>query len=311
MNKKELIKDVLAGKEVDRIPFTLFYHFTSEEPKFSSGKPMVDAHINFYKRASPDFLKVMFDYNYDHIQGRIRSIDDWTDLDQFTTIIEHEQSHLQSLSQLFNSLGKETFIITTIFSVVSLGQILCNFKLGRHLSEDPDTVFKGLKAINDKLIAFTKNCIKSGAAGIFFSNFADERDKLTQSIFNQFIKPLEIDVIKSSKEFGSKFNILHIHGKNRDLENYIEYDCDVINWDHFQNNLSLLEGKKLFTNKVIMGGINHEGQFLKGNEKEVKNELRTVLREMGHTRFILGPTCAFSQKISTERINWIKAVLYE
>ena len=61
MNKIERIRTALEGKEVDRPPFSFWYHFGLQH---TSGQKHAEAEIDFYSAYDLDFLKVMNDYPY-------------------------------------------------------------------------------------------------------------------------------------------------------------------------------------------------------------------------------------------------------
>ncbi len=76
MNKQERVLAALNGKEVDYIPYSLWYHFGTQ---FLRAEKAADIEIAFYERYDFDFLKVMNDYSYPLPEGldRIRTIEDW------------------------------------------------------------------------------------------------------------------------------------------------------------------------------------------------------------------------------------------
>ena len=51
----------LAGKPVDRPPFTIWHHFGNQH---ASPEPTAQVHLEFYDYYDLDFLKIMNDYDY-------------------------------------------------------------------------------------------------------------------------------------------------------------------------------------------------------------------------------------------------------
>ena len=61
MNKIERVDAALRGETVDRVPLSFFYHFPEHQ---RAGHAMAQAHLDFYREADPDYLKVMNDNFY-------------------------------------------------------------------------------------------------------------------------------------------------------------------------------------------------------------------------------------------------------
>ena len=59
MNKRERVLAVLQQKEVDYIPGAFWFHFIHEEDTVGEGA--VQAHLNYYRSADLDFIKIMSD----------------------------------------------------------------------------------------------------------------------------------------------------------------------------------------------------------------------------------------------------------
>src|SRR5436305_6626240 len=76
LNKIERVTHALKGEDVDRLPFSFWYHFGLQH---GPGRKHAEAEIDFYRAYDLDFLKVMNDYPYPLPAGReaIDSPDDW------------------------------------------------------------------------------------------------------------------------------------------------------------------------------------------------------------------------------------------
>ena len=58
MNKIERVTSALKGEEVDRPPFSFWYHFGLQH---MAGRKHAEAEVDFYRAYDLDFLKVMSD----------------------------------------------------------------------------------------------------------------------------------------------------------------------------------------------------------------------------------------------------------
>ena len=80
-------------------------------------------------------------------------------------------------------------------------------------------------------------------------------------------------------------------------KNYNDY-CDVVNWGIYEAPYSIEEGKKLFPDKTIMGGLkNRSGALVDGTEGAVESEVGNIISSYaknGSKGFILGADCTLA-----------------
>src|SRR5260370_40017606 len=61
MNKIERVRAALAGRPVDRAPFTVWYHFGNQH---APAERTAQVHLEFFEHYDLDLLKLMNDYDY-------------------------------------------------------------------------------------------------------------------------------------------------------------------------------------------------------------------------------------------------------
>ena len=61
MNKIDRVRATLAGRPVDRPPFTVWYHFGNQH---SPAERTAQVHLEFFAHYDLDLLKLMNDYDY-------------------------------------------------------------------------------------------------------------------------------------------------------------------------------------------------------------------------------------------------------
>ena len=61
MNKIERVRATLAGRPVDRAPFTVWYHFGNQH---APAERTAQVHLEFFDHYDLDLLKLMNDYDY-------------------------------------------------------------------------------------------------------------------------------------------------------------------------------------------------------------------------------------------------------
>ena len=78
MNKMERFQAALKGKQVDRPPFSIWYHFGNQH---CNAEKTAQIHLDFFEAYDLDFLKLMNDYDYPMPEGA-ESISSSTDLER-------------------------------------------------------------------------------------------------------------------------------------------------------------------------------------------------------------------------------------
>lgn len=306
MDKKERVRRALEGKPVDRVPFSLFYHFSKSQ---FGGKRMAKAHVDYYRSADPDFVKVMNDNYYlpPGFRG-LKKASDWRALRPAPLSSRFFQDQLSGLRKIVEAVGDESMVITTVFNPFHDADEIGGGTASAQLKEYPEAVDEGLSTVAESLTAFVKACLDAGADGIYFAAHGGSRDSLSRREFEKFIKPHDLRVLRAARDAGAAFNVLHTCGKNLRLGSYADYPSHAVNWAPQSGNLSLEEGRRLF-GRPIMGGLDQGGAILTGSKSEVTDEVRNVVGRVGERGFILGAGCALTRKVSADRILWVRDAL--
>ncbi len=306
MQKIERVRAALEGRPVDRIPFSLFYHFS--ESQFA-GQRMAKAHIDYYRSADPDFIKVMND-NYYHPPGfrGLKKASDWRAMRPAPLSSKFFQDQLSGLRRIVEAVGDETLVITTVFNPFHDADEMSELSASPQLKEYPEAVGEGLSTVAESLATFVKACIDEGADGIYFAAHGGGLGTHSDEEFERFIKPHDLRVLRAAKDTGGTFNVLHVCGKNLRLGPYVDYPSHAVNWAPQSGNLSLPEGRRLFR-RTIMGGLDQGGPILAGTHREVTEEVSRAIDEVGERGFILGAGCALTRKVSSGRILWVRDAL--
>lgn len=92
------------------------------------------------------------------------------------------------------------------------------------------------------------------------------------------------------------------------MQRYASYKelSDVVNWGVYEAPFSIEEGRKLFGDVTVMGGLaNRSGVMVDGSIDELKAASKKLIETYGKRRFILGADCTLPTEIPYERIHAI------
>ncbi len=290
MTKIERVDASLSGRELDRPPISFWYHFGVQH---APGTRIAELSLEFLRYYDLDFLKLMNDYyfplpdglleiNSAAALGRIKPVDihscDWA-------------MQLDAIDILARELKDEAYFIDTVFDP---WQVLRRSLAGEHcerlMDEHPQAVITALEAITESVIAYCKESIRRGAAGVFVSTFGAAQ-QMSQERYRTFAKPFVKQIFEEIKG-SAPMNTLHMHDYGIFVEEIQDIPIDILSYeDRYPSNPSIPEMRQQFGGS-IMAGLDKWRLQLVTPADAVRNALEGV--ELGGpTKFLLAPGCSF------------------
>ena len=305
MNKIERVSHALRGDEVDRPPFSFWYHFGLQH---LPGQKHAEAEIGFYRAYDLDFLKVMSDYPYPLPAGlsALESEEDWRKLEPVAADDRCWNEQLTALSMINDQIGKEAYFIETIFSPWTTARRLARSDgLSRARERFPDTLLNAMDVISTSLANYAKEAVTRGAAGVFLSLSAATDDVMTSAEYEKWGRPFDLKILDAVRE--APFNVLHIHGKRINFDSVIDYPVSSFNWSHFATAPSLKEGK-IKSGKTVLGGID-EATASHVSATEIGEQVERAIREIGTRGLIVTPGCSVPTDTREQSLRTIKSTI--
>lgn len=308
MNKKERVMAVINGQTPDRIPSAYWYHF---RPEFKYGEGAVNAHIEFFNNSGTDLCKVMND-NLCPDNPIITCADDWVNLQPYTMNEDFITRQIELIKNVKKRVSDDAVVLATVHALVACcyhiyggGDYYDGDKtlLARHLHENPESMLHGFKVVADFIKKFCHLCLEAGADGIYFASLGGEKKMFTDEEFEKYIAPFEIDILNDIQDVPC-FNVLHMCKDNLNLERYKNYPAKVLNWGVYEDNISLVEGRKIFgDDKIYIGGIDdRDGPMVYGNIEDIEKAVTDVIDEFGKKNLIIGADCTLPTDLDNNRI---------
>ncbi|MFY9607039.1 MAG: uroporphyrinogen decarboxylase family protein [Blastocatellia bacterium] len=288
MNKIERVMLALKGEEVDRPPFSFWYHFGLQH---MPGLKHAEAEIDFYRAYDLDFLKVMNDYPYPlpHGLDALASEEDWDHIEPVAGSDECWREQLAALSMISETIGKEALFIETIFSPWTTARRLTpTGRLDEARDLHPQALLAAMDAIATSLAAYASEAVARGAAGIFLSLGAATDDVMTAHQYETWGRPFDLKVLDAVRE--APFNVLHIHGKQIHFDSLRDYPVNAMNWSHFATAPSLAEGR-IRSGKTVLGGID-EAAAAHLSATKIEEQVARAISDVGARGLIVTPGCS-------------------
>ncbi len=288
MNKIERVMNALRGEEVDRPPFSFWYHFGLQH---NPGRCHAQAEIDFFRAYNLDFLKVMNDYPYPLPDGleSLENEDDWKRIEPIDGDHLCWSEQLDALSIINDGIGREALFIETIFSPWTTARRLATMDgLQRAREQYPETTLEAMDCISTSLASYARAAVERGVSGIFLSLGAASADVSTEEEYSVWCRPFDLKILEAVKD--APFNVLHIHGRRIHFQSLMDYPFNASNWSHTLTAPTLKEGRAL-SGRAVMGGID-ETTAPHLSAPEIRNQVSATISEMGTRGLIITPGCS-------------------
>jgi uroporphyrinogen decarboxylase len=305
LNKIERVTSALRGDEVDRPPFSFWYHFGLQH---MAGRKHAEAELDFYRAYDLDFLKVMSDFPYPLPDGleAVETEQDWRRIEPIAPDNKCWSEQLSALSMINDEIGKEALFIETIFSTWTTARRLARYgSLTAPRQRHPDTLLAAMDAISTSLAGYAKQVLMRGAAGIFLSLGAATDEVMTAKEYETWGRPFDLKILEAVRK--SPFIVLHIHGKLIHFDSLLDYPVSALNWSHFATAPSLREGK-MRSGKTVLGGID-EASASHVSAPEINEQVDNAIREVGTRGVIVTPGCSVPTDTRERSLREVKVAV--
>ena len=317
--KRARFQAVLDGQAVDRIPTGFWYHFFKDELVEDTSQADLIAdniagHQKFISAFDPDFIKLMSDGYF-----RYPNASNWgTASDEAllaVTSIGPDHVWITEQAALVKAqhaqFSEDIFSFYNIFAPATYLKIafggddqLINFVNG-HSEQAVQHIFD---IVSHDIATLAVAVIKQGTAdGIYYStqNIQSTSD---QTIFNTWIKPSDVTVLKAAKAAGGT-NILHIcgyEGASNRLTDFSDYPADIVNWATAVEGVSLAQGRSVFPTQVLLGGFGNTTKdvLYQGTTDDIAAATQAIITAFGDdTRFLIGADCTVPRDIELKHLE--------
>lgn len=288
MNKIERVRAALAGRSVDRAPFTVWYHFGTQH---APPERAAQVHLEFFDHYDLDLLKLMNDYDYPMPAGMevIASAADLAKLQPFDPVKTSLGTQLQTVEMVARALRDRALFVDTVFNAWNtLKRNLVREAMLALMVEQPKALETALGIVNDNLIRYAQASLPRGAAGIFLSVPATA-ESLTLEQYERFMRPFDLQLLQAIAGRG-ECHVLHAHGERLYLDRLLEYPVHALSWADLNGGPAIAQMRRR-SPLTLMAGLDHV-KLVESSAGLVRGQVRRALAEAGPTHFILAPGCS-------------------
>jgi uroporphyrinogen decarboxylase len=288
MDKIERVRAALAGRPVDRPPFTVWYHFGNQH---APAERTAQVHLEFFEHYDLDLLKLMNDYDYPMPAGLevIASPADLGRLQPFDPASTPLGTQLATVETITRALRGRALFLDTVFNAWNtIKRNLVREAMPALMAEHPAALQTALGVVNANLIRYAQTSLDRGAAGIFLSMPATA-ESLTLEQYERFMRPFDLQFLEAIRGRG-ECHVLHAHGERLYFERLLDYPAQALSWADKNGGPPIAEARRR-TGMTLMAGLDHVA-FAEISAGRIREQVRGARAEGGGTRFILAPGCS-------------------
>jgi len=288
MTKIERLRATLAGQPVDRLPFSIWYHFGSQH---ASPERTAQVHLEFFEFYDLDLLKVMNDYDYPMPDGvdviaTPEDLNRLTALDLTRTPLGKQLLAIEMIAKALT--GKALFVDTVFNAWNTLRRNLVKESMESLMVNHPQALEAALQVVTENLIRYARATLDRGAAGIFLSVPASA-ESVTPEQYTRFMRPYDLQLLDAVRGKG-ECHILHAHGEKLYLDRLLDYPVHVLSWADLNGGPSIAEARRR-TPLTLMAGLDHL-KFPYVSATLIRDQARSARAQAGNTKFILASGCS-------------------
>jgi len=291
---RERIDRVLAGQDVDRRPFTFYYHFGLEH---LPGEHHAKATLDFHNKFQTDLVKVMSDFPYPKSDG------EWYELEVEENPFPEE---IRALEMIRDGLAGNNHFIETIFNPWNqAGKISSKEEVNRLKEEDPQKLLDALEVIAKSQANHAKLAVEAGASGVFLAIANAQDGVMTAEEYEKFSEPFDKMILDAVSD--APLNTMHVHGPKAYVDRFLSgWSASVVQYSTHGTGVPIADVRKSYDG-VLLGGID-EGAFRGLTEEEIASQWRAA-EEAAGSKFILGPGCSVPDDTADDELMRLVNVL--
>ena len=294
LSGRERLDRVLRGQEVDRPPFTFYYHFGLEN---LSGQHHARATLDFHRKFRTDLVKVMSDFPYPRPEGS------WYELEVVGNPFPEQ---IRALEIIRDGLDGKSHFIETVFTPWNqAAKISSEEEVRRLKEEEPQRLLDALEAIARSEANHARLAVEAGASGIFLAIANAQEGILTPQEYEQFCEPFDRMILDAVAD--APLNTLHLHGDKVYLDRFLSgWSAPVVQFSVHGTGVPMAEVRENYGG-VLMGGLD-EGNFRNLSEAEMQSQWQAA-QKAASPRFILAPGCSVPDDTADEELMRLVNVL--
>ncbi|MCX6622029.1 MAG: hypothetical protein NTY38_13360, partial [Acidobacteria bacterium] len=234
LTPRERIDRALAGRDVDRTPYSFWHHFHLADP---------DRHarvtLEYHSKFRTDLVKVMSDFPFPQPAGA------WYELKPLANPFPRQ---IRALGLIRDGLHDQKYFVETLFNAWNVAEKLSSPRKVRQLKkENPTALLEALSAITESECNHVHRALQAGAAGVFLSIANAKAAVLSPGDYSRFSAPFDRRILEAAS--GARLNVMHLHVEPGYLDLFQGFPAAVLNYSLHASRIPLAAMRRHFDSK--------------------------------------------------------------
>jgi uroporphyrinogen decarboxylase len=301
----ERVQVALRGEAVDRPPYSFWTHFPGID---LDPEALARETIAFARELDLDFVKSMpngqfctedwgtvSDFSEIARGGVARAVkravdkpEGWKEIRRLDVSRGAFGRELEHLSMLCDALGKDTPVLATVFSPLTVALKLAGEGYRTHLKSHPERIEPALSNIAATMASYVQAALQVGCAGVFFASQEGSFRCMSQETFLRFGKPFDLEVLKAAT--AGWFNVIHMHGEDVMFDVLRDYPVTALNWHIGETSPLLADYAAKPLRKPVVGGLRRMA-LTRGDLAMSRTDIASAMAATSGRGLLLGPAC--------------------
>ena len=291
LTRKERVDRALAGRDVDRPPFTHWHHFGPQ-----SAEVHAKATLDYHWKYKTDIVKVMSDFLYPKPEGN------WYELKVLDNPFPDQ---IRALELINSGLNGDAYILETAFNPWQVAvKLSSKEEVFRLQQENPQRLLDALDVLTKSHINHAKRAFAAGASGVLFSIANPNHKELSPADYAKFSAPFDKRFFEATAH--AKLNFLHLHWEDEYVDQFVGFKAPVVNWSVQTSGVQVSTVRAKFS-QTIATGI---------DEVKYKDLSPDQIRSQWHAasaaavgKFILTPGCSVPNDSTDDELSRLPQVV--
>jgi uroporphyrinogen decarboxylase len=285
LTRKQRVDRALAGRDVDRPPFTHWHHFGPQTAEVHA-----QATLDYHWKFKTDIVKVMSDFPYPKPEGN------WYELKVLDNPFPDQ---IRALELIHKGLHGDAYILETAFNPWQVAvKLSSKEEVLRLQQENPQRLLDALDVLTKSHINHAKRAFAAGASGILYSIANANRKELSPEEYARFSAPFDKRFFDATAH--ARLNFLHLHWENDYVDQFVGFQAPVVNWSIQSSGVQASTVRSKFS-QTIATGLD-EVKYKDLTLAEMREQWQSARAAAG-SKFILTPGCSVPNDSTDEELS--------
>ncbi len=321
-SRRDRIEAALRGGIADRPPVAFWRHWPGDDVRAESH---AEVELAFRRDYDWDFVKVtveaptfhLLDWGFrsrvtekrllvggrDVVAGPVTGPEDWKRLRPLDVTAGAHGENLRCLRLVARELRDDVpFLFTAFQPSVIADRVVGRDQIALMARRYPNELKALLEVITDTVLAFVREGMRTGAAGLFFATGTCGYGIWSEAEYREFSLAYDLRILDEAVRLGW-FNMVHLCGMLPMFPVALDYPVRCFNWDDRVTPPTLAAARSAAPDLTLVGGLERMNVLLNGSAEDVTRQALDAFAAVGGKGFMLGAGCTIPPHTSRTNLR--------